>query len=396
MKKLTIVGAGMGTGTVTADGRLALENADTVFGSPRLTSLLAPQGKTVSPVYRSAEISSFMEEKNSKQAVLLVSGDTGFYSAAAAVARELDGCEVSFVPGISSVNYFFARLGRDWQDAKLLSCHGRRQNLTDAVRRNRLTFALTGDNCPQLAKELTAAGYGGLTVYTGQNLGSSGEEIRRTTAEALSAEAPCSLTVLLIENPAADSRVRTGLADGLFVRGEVPMTKAEVRAVSLSRLAPRPADTCLDIGCGTGSVTVELALAAYEGQVYAIDRNEEAVALTAENCRRFHLGNVTVLNGSVPAALAAVPPADVVFVGGAGGTLADILKTVLAANPQARIVVNAIAPETAADAFRAFRACGLEAEAVQVSCARAKAAGSLHLMLAQNPVYIISGGGRDE
>ncbi|MBQ1460114.1 MAG: precorrin-6Y C5,15-methyltransferase (decarboxylating) subunit CbiT, partial [Oscillospiraceae bacterium] len=184
--------------------------------------------------------------------------------------------------------------------------------------------------------------------------------------------------------------------DGEFVRGEVPMTKAEIRAISMSKLLPRPDDVCCDVGCGTGSVTVEMALAAWRGHVYAIDKNEEAVALTERNCAAFHLGNVTVRHGGAPEALNDLPPLDVVFVGGSGKNMDAIFDAVLGKNPRAHIVVNAIALESVQAALNAFAAHGLAAEVVQVGVAAAKTVAGLHMMMAQNPIFIISGGGRDE
>ena len=248
----------------------------------------------------------------------------------------------------------------------------------------------------ELAEVLCRAGFGQLTVQVGENMGMAGESIRATTVAELTGADVGSLAVLRIENPAPDSRVRFGIADGEFVRGDVPMTKAEIRAVTMSKLLPRPDDVCCDVGCGTGSVTVELALAAWRGHVYAVDRNEEAVALTEKNCAAFHLGNVTVRHGGAPEALEELPPLDVVFVGGSGKNMSAIFDTVLGKNPHARIVVNAIALESVQAALGAFAAHGLTAEVVQVGVSAAKTVAGLHMMMAQNPIFIISGGGSNE
>lgn len=396
MKLVTIVGTGMGPDTVTAEGLRAIEGADVLFGAPRMLADYAYLNKRAEAVYTAEKMRPVLAEYDEGRFAVLVSGDTGFYSAATKLCEELADCQVEVLPGISSLNYLSARLGKTWQDTALVSCHGRNGNLVDTVRRNATTFALTGGNVPELAEALCRAGFGGLTVQVGENMGMAEESIRTMTAEELTGALVGSLAVLRIENPNSDSRVRFGIPDGEFVRGEVPMTKAEIRAISMSKLLPRPDDVCCDVGCGTGSVTVEMALAAWRGHVYAIDKNEEAVALTERNCAAFHLGNVTVRHGGAPEALNDLPPLDVVFVGGSGKNMDAIFDAVLGKNPRAHIVVNAIALESVQAALNAFAAHGLAAEVVQVGVAAAKTVAGLHMMMAQNPIFIISGGGRDE
>lgn len=396
MKLVTIVGTGMGPDTVTQEGLRAIEGADVLFGAPRMLADYAYLNKRAEAVYTAEKMRPVLADYAEGRFAVLVSGDTGFYSAATKLCRELTDCQVEVLPGISSLNYLAARLGKTWQDTALVSCHGRPGNLVDTVRRNTTTFALTGGNVPELAGTLCRAGFGGLTVQVGENMGMAEESIRAMTVEELTGAQVGSLAVLRIENPRADGRVRFGIPDGEFVRGEVPMTKAEIRAVTMSKLLPRPDDICCDVGCGTGSVTVELALAAWRGHVYAIDKNEEAVALTERNCAAFHLGNVTVRHGGAPEALNDLPPLDVVFVGGSGKNMSAIFDTVLGKNPRARIVVNAIALESVQAALNAFAAHGLAAEVVQVGVSAAKTVAGLHMMMAQNPIFIISGGGRDE
>jgi precorrin-6Y C5,15-methyltransferase (decarboxylating) len=172
------------------------------------------------------------------------------------------------------------------------------------------------------------------------------------------------------------------------------MTKSEVRAVTLSRLSLKPTDICCDIGAGTGSVTVEMALAAYKGHVYAIDKEEKSIELIKQNCRAFHIGNVSPICVNAPDALASLPKLNAAFIGGSGGNIQDIVSALLRNNPDVRIVANAVALESVTAAIEAFRKNGLTPEVMQISCARAQAVGALHMMTAQNPVFIISGGGK--
>ena len=394
MKSVSIVGMGMGADTVTGDGLRAVERAETLLGAPRMLSAFSCFDKPSYVEYEPEKVKALLDESELSRFAVLVSGDTGFFCAADGLITALSGYEVKLIPGVSSVSYFLAKLKRPWQDAALISCHGRGTNLVDIVRRNRLTFALTGGNIDVLAKGLIEAGYGGLTATVGENLGGENERIFTLPVNELIKASIAKLSVLLLENPNADARTRFGIPNEEFIRGNVPMTKSEVRAVSLSRLALSPDAVCCDIGAGTGSVTVEMALAAYNGHVYAVDQNEEAVSLIAENCRRFHIGNVTPMLGSAPEALFSLPPLDAAFIGGCGGAMEDVFAAVLLKNPYARIVVNAITLETLYAAVEAFKAHDIVPEIVQLNAARAKPAGGLHMMLAQNPVFIVSGGGK--
>ena len=396
MKRLTIISAGLGPDTLTAEAQRAVADADVLFGAPRLLAALDMKGKRCEPFYTVERIAPVLAEYEHGCFAVLVSGDAGFYSAAQRLCREINGCKVKILPGVSSLNAFAARLGIPWQDWALVSCHGTEASPIDAVRRNGRTFVLTGGNSAALAQALCRAGFGALTVRVGEDLGQPGERMRTlTTAELAQAELS-PLAVLLIENPHADSRVRCGIPDGEFLRGDVPMTKAEVRAVSMNKLAVHPESVCWDVGCGTGSVTVELGLAAWRGHVYAVDKDAEAVALTRRNCDAFQLGNVSVVQGDAPQALEALPAPDAVFVGGSGRQMADIFAAALEKNPRARIVVNAIALESVQAALACFADRGLVPELVQVAVSAAKNTAGLHLLLAQNPIFIISGGGTDE
>lgn len=393
MRKVSIIGMGMNADTVTQEGFQAIQNADALIGAQRMLDAFATLNKPCYAEYLPGSVLGVITGSGHQNFAVLVSGDTGFYSAADGLAAILAEYDVTIIPGVSSLSYFFARIKQPWQDAKLLSCHGRDANLTDAVRRNRLTFALTGGNGNALAAQLDNAGFGNLTVHAGENLGLPSERILALRVSELENTKIGALAVLLVENPVFDARVRFGIPDYEFIRGDVPMTKSEVRAVTLSRLSLKPTDICCDIGAGTGSVTVEMALAGYEGHVYAIDKDEGSIELIKQNYRAFHIGNVSPICGIAPDALADLPKLNAAFIGGSGGSTNDIISALLRNNPDIRIVANAVALESVTAAIDAFNQNGLAPEIVQISCTRAKAVGTLHMMTAQNPVFIVSGGG---
>ena len=196
---------------------------------------------------------------------------------------------------------------------------------------------------------------------------------------------------------AAEKRVEVlprrapGLPDEAFERGDVPMTKQEVRAAVLAKLAVRPEDILWDVGAGTGSVSVELALAAPRGRVYAVECRPEGCALIKANREKFRTRNLVLVEGLAPAALSDLPAPDAVFIGGSKGSLAAIVDAALDKNPDARICVSAIALETLSAAVAALTARGRTVQVSQIAVSRAKAVGGLHLMMAQNPIYLITG-----
>ena len=182
-----------------------------------------------------------------------------------------------------------------------------------------------------------------------------------------------------------------GWPDNAFLRGDVPMTKQEVRAAALAKLGVKPADTVWDVGAGTGSVSVELALAAPRGHVYAVECAPDACDLIRKNREKFRAYNLTLIEGRAPEALAALPAPDAVFIGGTKGSMAAVVDTVLAKNPDARICISAIALETMSAAVAALTARGLAAEVAQIAVSRTRPAGQLHLLMANNPVFLITG-----
>ena len=393
-KKFYIIGAGMGTPTtLTAEAQHALRHADAVFATARLAAV--SERAAVCPFHRLANVALATDVPT---AAVLVSGDVGFFSAAAKLRAQLaPHGEVQLVCGLSSMQYFCAKLGTAYDDACIRSLHGREGSVVGAVSYHKKTFVLTGgeQTAPALCRALTAAGLGELTVHLGENLGTAQERLLTDRARVL-AETDCgSLAVLLIENPAAVDPTAP-VRDAMLTRAKVPMTKEEVRWVAAAKLAPQPADTVWDVGAGTGAVTLELARRACDGVVYAVERDPTALDLLAVNRAKLGGYNVQIVAGTAPAALELLAAPDCVFVGGSGGQLTAILAAAKAKNPTVRVVVSAIALETLHEAQTALAALGFaNVEVVQLAAARGRAVGAYTMMTANNPVFLLSGGGAD-
>ena len=395
--KVYLIGVGMGNpGTMTAEALEAVRACPVLVGAPRLLESWAQDHDCV-PLIAGADIAEYIGKQQEGPIGVLLSGDTGFYSGAKRLWALLEDHEVVTLPGISSLSYFCAKLHTDWQDVKIVSAHGRSHNVVGEIQRNGRTFALTGGStkAQDICRELTGRGLGDVTVSVGERLSYPDERVVTGTAAELAEETFADLSVLLAVNPRPVTRPwnGSGLPDEAFLRGNVPMTKEEVRALALSKLRLAERHVVWDVGAGTGSVSVECALSCPAGRVFAVEKKEEALALLEENKERFHAANLSIVGGTAPEALKDLPAPDRVFIGGTSGELGEILDVIFDKNPAARVVCTAVTLETVAEAAKLF--AHLEgADMVQVSATRTRSAGRYHLMDAQNPVWIFSGEGR--
>ena len=394
---VTLIGMGSGQPeNLTLQGLAALRQADLILGARRLLAVL-PAGCTENraAAYRPDEVAELLQTSGAENAVLVYSGDTGFYSGASSMLERLEalGVRARVLPGLSSIQLLAAALGRPWQGWNLVSAHGRTCDPVAECMQGRPTFFLTGgsEDPATLCAQLAAEGFGDVQGVVGQCLGTPEEKLFRGSVKELAAGRFNSLSVLLVEAAEVLPRRAPGLPDEAFERGDVPMTKQEVRAAVLAKLAVRPEDILWDVGAGTGSVSVELALAAPRGRVYAVECRPEGCALIKANREKFRTRNLVLVEGLAPAALSDLPAPDAVFIGGSKGSLAAIVDTALDKNPDARICVSAIALETLSAAVAALTAKGRTVQVSQIAVSRARAVGGLHLMMAQNPIYLITG-----
>ena len=292
-REYIMVAAGPGDARhLTEEAREAVEGADVVFGAPSViarakeTGLLRA-GKLSQPFYKAHQVLPYMKEHQElRRAAVLLSGDTGLYSGAAqlraALEEEAEPVRFRYLPGISSVAVLAAALQVTWEDAVILSTHGRERDVIGHLRRERKVFLLVSG----LSGVHSTAEFGFVTL----------EQLERLDKRGL--------YILYLENPAADAcPVTPGMEDEAFARAEVPMTKEEVRVIALSRLRLTRKAVLYDIGAGTGSVSVEAARLCPDAKVYAIEKKPEAAALLRANLSKFCLPNVSVIEAEAPEGL---------------------------------------------------------------------------------------------
>ena len=405
---MALVGIGVGDPDYMTEAvRKAVKEAEIIFGAPRiLDSLKETQaaGKVFIPYYQADKILEYLAGHPEYHRVAVAfSGDTGFYSGASSMMRAVRAAgsawSVRILCGISAPVYFASKIGEPWQDMTLLSAHGRDLNVLGEVRRNRKSFLLCSglESVKEIGRDLCAeqTGLKDLSVTYGYQLSYPEERIERVRPKELEDLTEDGLYVLLIENPHADNwPVAPGIPDEAFLRDKVPMTKEEIRALSLCKLRPGRKAVIYDIGAGSGSVSVEAALLCPEGWVYAVEQKDTAAALLEKNKKHFAVSNMTIIKASAPEGLEDLPAPTHVFVGGSSGNLREILEAVLAKNPSVRLVINAVTLETLAETQKVLADLNVgPAEYTLVQVSRAEELGRYHLMKAQNPVYIISAGG---
>ncbi|MDD3338118.1 MAG: precorrin-6A reductase [Lachnospiraceae bacterium] len=394
-RQVTLVGIGMGNlVTMTREALDACKAADLVVGAQRMVEAVAGQGQAVCYEYKAEAIADYIEEHGTyKKVVIALSGDAGFFSGAKKLLPLLKQ-PYRIIPGISSMAYFCSKIGKAWDEATPVTLHGRQNNFIGEIQQSPKVFALIGtaEGVGEQCRKMTEYGLGDCKVWIGENMAYETECIRQGMAKDFAGILTEKLCVLYVENEMAQDVVVThGLPDEAFLRDKVPMTKEEVRSITLSKLRLRRDSVIYDIGAGTGSVSVEMAKQSFRGKVYAIEKKPEAVDLLRQNKMAFAVDNMEIVEGLAPEAMDGLDAPTHAFIGGSSGNLQEIIASLLEKNPKVRIVLNAIALETVVESMEVLKKFKLtDVDIACVNVSKAKKLGSYNLMMGQNPVYVIS------
>ena len=394
-RRITIGGIGTGNDESLTLGVVnSVRDADLVIGAKRMLEAFDLAGKETLEEYRSEEIFEYVENHPEfVNIAVIMSGDTGYFSGSKKLLSVFENkdYDVTVLPGISSVSYFFSKLGESWDDVHLTSLHGREENIVGLVKRHKRLFTLLNGagSAHEMCRDFIEYGLEDVEIAIGQDFGSSGERIDRGSPKNILEMPLGKLCVAFIENVNASDVLPLGISDEDFIRGTAPMTKSEVRSLSVMKLKLNEDSVVYDVGAGTGSVSVEMASVALSGHVYAIEKEKDAVSLIGENCRKFGTPNVTVVEGLAPDALVDLPPPTHAFIGGSSGNLESIINVILGKNPNVRIIITSVTLETLSETMRCIRELKItEEETICVNIARARLLAKYHLMAAQNPIYI--------
>ena len=411
-EEMQIILAGIGMGNencLTKEVKKAINEADILLGAKRLLADFCPKQEK-QPFYRAEEIIPYLrriQEKKpfmkSKKVVILFSGDSGFYSGCRSLYEALEKeiqegklkASLHILPGISSVSYLASCIGESYHDVPVYSMHGKKLcNLIHKIKKSPKMFLLMSgvQDVNRLGMLLTEADMTECEVIAGYQLSYKEQRIEKLTpAQCCELKAEGLYTCFVKNSYTVKRNLTHGIADEKFIRDKVPMTKAEVREVSICKLRLQKDSVVYDIGSGTGSVAVEIAALSDDIQVYAIERKKEAVSLIQKNKEKFALENINIAEMEAPEGLTNLPSATHAFIGGSGGRLKEILDTLRQINHSMRIVINAVSMETICEIKEIVSVYHLkEMEIVQLQVSRAKEAGNYHLMQAENPVWICS------
>ena len=358
-QEVAVVGIGPGSRNMqTQEAREALARADCIIGAQRMLQAVAAPGQAqcaaISPESICAAIA---ENRHCRRLAVAMSGDVGFFSGTRKLLPLLGDCTLRLIPGISSLVYLCARLGTSYEDVVPVTLHGRENPILLPLSRGRRVFTLVGgeNGMGKLCRKLTQAGLGDTRVSAGENLSYPEEKITRGTARELQDHTFAPLCAALLE-PVEAHPFTPGMPDEAFLRTDaVPMTKSEIRAVCLSKLALPP----------------------------------EAVALLRQNLDKFHADNVSVIPGLAPTCCTPLPAPTHAFLGGTGGNVAEIIALLLEKNPHVRIVATAVTLESIAALTACMQPFRFH-EAVSLSVSRTKKTGPYHLLTAQNPIHIFT------
>lgn len=408
--KISLIGIGMGNpDTLTKSADKLINDADFIIGAERLIENCTPKVDK-KPFYLAKDIIPYLREVigfNYTQAkvAILFSGDTGFYSGCGNLHEALkkEGYnDVEIIPGISTISYLAAKTGINWNDANIISIHGVAESLWKTKITYQLNYSkkifllLSGKNqLIDLMDEVFSKGFEDVKIMLGYQLSYENEKIMSLTVKEFEDikdtfdEGLYSL--FLINDKYEKKTVVQGIKDDEFIRAKVPMTKAEVRDISISKLKPKYDSVVYDIGSGTGSIAVGVAKLSGEIKVYALECNKDAVALIGQNAEKFGCSNIEIVKGTAPTSMKKLEKPDCAFIGGTKDKLFEILDELYKKNNKMRVVINAISMETAQKLFEIPKEYMVEDyEVVQVQINRARIVGNYNMMQGENPIFVCS------
>jgi len=378
---LSIVGIGEdGVEGLSPVARGLIGAAEIVFGGRRHLSLAAPLIRGAARPWPSPFDSAAEEvlRHRGRQICVLASGDPFHYGVGAVLARHIDAREMTVVPAASAFSLAAARLGWSLPQTVLLSVHGRaidliRPHLQPGARI--LVLTADGEGPAALAKLLAAIGFGASRLTLLEALGGPRERIRTTAAADFAFDAVADLNTLAIEVEAAPHArilaLTPGLSKDLFEH-DGQITKREVRAMTLSSLAPRRGELLWDIGAGSGSVAIEWLLADPTMRAVALERRADRAARIRRNAAAFGVPDLEIIEAAAPAALSGLATPDAVFIGG-GGDAAVLDAAARALRAGGRLVANAVTLET--EALLLARHAALGGELIRIAITRSEPVG---------------------
>ena len=398
-KPIWVVGMGLGDeGSLTPQAREIIQAAQVLIGGKRLLSpWKSHPAEKITIGANIDEIIDRLKGREHETIVVLASGDPGFHSIAGTLLKHLPPQEVHILPNVSSLQAAFAKIGLTWDDAVFTSAHAHSlaQLIGWAKRSPKLGILTDQTNTPaRIASTLLDAGMPDCRAVVAENLGAADEDIiDAKLSDLIGCDFALLNVMLLIQSQ--DWRpdpVLPRRSEEAYAHRRGLITKADVRTLSIARLNIRPTDTVWDIGAGSGAVSIDMAALAWQGKVYAIEKDPENLAFIHENRRKHGALNLEIIAGTAPEALNDLPQPEAVFLGGSGGKIEDILTFVdKVASKQCRVVCTFATLENLHQAYAKMQSLGWQADISQINIAHSKPIASLTRLESINPVFILLG-----
>lgn len=405
-KNINLIGIGLGNpNLLTMEAINAISVSDIIIGAKRIIESVKPLyiDKHYIVEYKTDKILEIIKENKSSNISVLFSGDLSLFSGSQKLYSiletslktedELKHFNVRTFPGISSLSYMCSKSNIDISKVKILSFHGKSNILYHNIVSNEYTFIITSnaDGVKEICRRLLSFGLSKLKIILGENLSYTDEKITVNEVKNILNSDISDLNCMIIQNPDVVCGMIFGLADDLFIRDKIPMTKSEVRAIILSKLGIRENSICYDIGAGSGSVSIEMARLAPKGFVYAIEQKEAGIELIKKNIEKFNIENIETIHIKAPLGLDNINDADCIFIGGSGGELVGIMSLIFDSPKHPTVVISAITLETVADMSKIIKLAkskGFKTEVTSISVSKSKEVGEYNMMIAYNPVFI--------
>ncbi len=407
-----------GAASLGAPALQALAEADLVIGAKRTLALLESRIQPEAERRAIGGLAAVAEDIRQAQAtgkrcVVLATGDPLCHGIAGYLGMQLCLDAIEVLPNLSTIQLACARVGLVWQDLKIESVHAKDAGewpgpgaepshglyaLAQSLRRQaRLAVLTSPDNTPdRIARMMQAEGLADdFQIAVAERLLQPEERIVTglSIADAAQARFADPNVVLLWRQSARALPVRFGLPDASYEQRHPDkglITKLEVRAVSLARLQLREDSIVWDIGAGSGAVGLEAARLCPAGHVYAIEKNDDDVAIAGRNRAALGVGNHTLVHAKAPQAMDGWADPDAVFIGGSGGELAELIALCLRRlRPGGQLVMNFVTIENLGTATSTLAGLGAEWDVVMLQASRSKPILHMHRMAAENPVWIV-------
>jgi precorrin-6Y C5,15-methyltransferase (decarboxylating) len=407
MIPVQVVGLGMSPADLTPKAEAIIREAQVLVGGRRLLDYFSGHRSMKIPLGRDPEgtLRQLPALAETKRVVVLASGDPNYYGVGPLVVKVLGAEHVVIHPNLTAVQTACARLQMPWQDATVVSLHGRAWDpLTAALDKPGPWLIYTDPaHAPgEIARFLLGRGLSQARFCVLEDLGQDSERLTwLSLTEAREREfSPLNLVVVVPEPGEMSSRrprLHLGLPEAALEHQAGLITKAEVRAVVLAKLQLFPGQVLWDVGGGAGSVGLEASLLIPGGKIFAVERHPERAAQITANRDTFGVHNLEVVCVPAPVGLARLPDPHRVFVGGGGPEVGAIIQeAVRRLGPEGRVVVTAALLETLAAARTALDEAGWEVEVVQLQVSRSHPLAGGTALQALNPVWIVTGWLRGE